>query len=93
MCDQQWILDENFTEMVCECFIGISINTSTLMVVTFVYMVTTLVTTIGKCILIYCLHGVISACFVVICYLLTSSKINQETNRLSNTFVFLPHTQ
>ena len=68
MCDQQWILDENFTEMVCECFIGISINTSTLMVVIFVYMVTTLVTTIGKCILIYCLHGVISACFVVICY-------------------------
>ena len=57
MCDQQWILDDNFTEMVCECFIGISINTSTLMVVIFVYMVTTLVTTIGKCILIYCLYG------------------------------------
>ena len=48
MCCTEMFVDEHYSVMVCECFIGIPINACTVMCIIFLYMLSTLMTTIGK---------------------------------------------
>ena len=48
MCYPEMIVDEYYTVMVCECYIGIPVNVCTVMCIVFIYMLSTLMSTIGK---------------------------------------------